>query len=230
MAEQQRAQAAGERPTLAHGAGGGVPPKYMPLLGLQAGQARWDALLLAASPPLTEQSTWAAVVPPLPVPAAEIHAAQQMLAPPSGTQQLREPTWQAPPMPTPEQQLPWAISAGRPPAPAPAPAPQQLPGAVSAEQPPAPAPAPAPQQPPAPALAAEPAEPPEVLCCPITLVLLEEAVVASDGHTYSRAAIEDWLEQNRTSPLTGEELSSLVLTPNHLGRCFVREWQEKHGV
>jgi hypothetical protein len=39
--------------------------------------------------------------------------------------------------------------------------------------------------------------------CPITGEILLDPVVASDGHTYSRAAIAKWFEQNQTSPLTG---------------------------
>ena len=40
--------------------------------------------------------------------------------------------------------------------------------------------------------------------CPITCTVMEDPVIALDGYTYERAAISTWLEQNETSPLTGE--------------------------
>ena len=44
------------------------------------------------------------------------------------------------------------------------------------------------------------------VCCPITLELLEDPVIAADGHTYTRRAIEDWLKENNTSPKTGVDV------------------------
>ena len=35
-----------------------------------------------------------------------------------------------------------------------------------------------------------------------------------DGQTYERAAIETWLDDHCTSPLTGSPLASRVLVPN----------------
>jgi hypothetical protein len=42
--------------------------------------------------------------------------------------------------------------------------------------------------------------------CPITYELFREPVVACDGHTYEKAAIEKWLTQKDTSPRTGEKM------------------------
>lgn len=51
--------------------------------------------------------------------------------------------------------------------------------------------------------------------CPITYELLREPVVASDGHTYEKAAIEKWLRSNRTSPRSGQSMDdSLVKNTN----------------
>ena len=81
------------------------------------------------------------------------------------------------------------------------------------------------------AVAAAYSEPPEELCCPITLALLEDPVVLSDGHVYSRAAIEDWLRRGKgTSPVTGRELASHVLTPCHLVHGQVVKWCEASGA
>lgn len=71
---------------------------------------------------------------------------------------------------------------------------------------------------------------PEAFCCPITGDIMEFPVVASDGHTYERSAIENWLfKQNKdTSPMTNEKLKSKELTPSHTLKSMIREWIEKN--
>ena len=54
--------------------------------------------------------------------------------------------------------------------------------------------------------------------CPILHAPFREPVVAEDGHTYERSAIENWMKTNDTSPLTGEKLEHRILTPNHILR------------
>jgi hypothetical protein len=39
-------------------------------------------------------------------------------------------------------------------------------------------------------------------------------VVAADGFTYERSAIENWLESHDHSPMTNEKLSHTNLNPN----------------
>ncbi|EOD33780.1 hypothetical protein EMIHUDRAFT_229287 [Emiliania huxleyi CCMP1516] len=53
-----------------------------------------------------------------------------------------------------------------------------------------------------------------------------EPVVAADGQSYERTAIERWLATKSTSPLTGGELERSILIPNHNLRRTIREWQE----
>ncbi len=57
-----------------------------------------------------------------------------------------------------------------------------------------------------------------------------DPVVASDGHTYEREAIEGWLHERgkRTSPMTGLPLESLQLLPNRVIKSAALEWQEQH--
>lgn len=56
---------------------------------------------------------------------------------------------------------------------------------------------------------------PLYVTCPITHTLMHDPVVAADGHTYERQAIERWFgEGNTTSPLTGAHLASSELRPN----------------
>ena len=57
--------------------------------------------------------------------------------------------------------------------------------------------------------------PDDALICPITLELFHDPVLAQDGHTYERAAIEEWIRKNNTSPLTNQQISSENLYPNY---------------
>lgn len=62
--------------------------------------------------------------------------------------------------------------------------------------------------------------------CSITCEIMQQPVVAADGHTYERAAIERWLTRRDISPLTGEVLASKQLTPNHALRSIILECVE----
>jgi len=55
--------------------------------------------------------------------------------------------------------------------------------------------------------------PPEFLCA-MTRQVMANPVWATDGYTYERAAIEGWMKEHNTSPLTGAPFPSLQLTPN----------------
>jgi len=82
--------------------------------------------------------------------------------------------------------------------------------------------------------------------CPITQELPVDAVTAQDGHTYERAAIEDWLERAKDgeakSPMTnefmGKTLVPAVQTRNAIERLIkkgiiqgeaARTWTEKQA-
>ncbi|KAL3921195.1 MAG: hypothetical protein SGPRY_004989, partial [Prymnesium sp.] len=82
----------------------------------------------------------------------------------------------------------------------------------------------------------------EELLCPITAELMLDPVFTADGQTYERGAIECWLEEHDTSPLTviipsflkrenpmdiGEQLEHLGLTPNVLVRGMCRKYLEQ---
>ena len=50
--------------------------------------------------------------------------------------------------------------------------------------------------------------------CPISLEIIEDGVVAADGRTYERAAIEKWFaDGNNTSPVMNEPMEHQHLTP-----------------
>jgi len=57
-------------------------------------------------------------------------------------------------------------------------------------------------------------EAPEFLKCPITRVLIQDPVIASDGYTYERMAIEKWFKGQSISPVTAENLNNKTLYTN----------------
>ena len=60
--------------------------------------------------------------------------------------------------------------------------------------------------------------------CPITQEIMEEPVIAQDGHTYERAAIQEWLDRgHRNSPKTGARLLNAELTPNHTMHSLIED-------
>ena len=70
-------------------------------------------------------------------------------------------------------------------------------------------------------------EPPDEFVCPITTELMTDPVLATDGHTYERSAIECWFATGKTSsPKTGEPLQLTAVFPNHSVRSMIRDWEE----
>ncbi len=51
--------------------------------------------------------------------------------------------------------------------------------------------------------------------CPITLERFTDPVVASDGWTYDRFAIEQWMAKSKQSPCDSSHTLAPVLYPNH---------------
>ncbi len=71
--------------------------------------------------------------------------------------------------------------------------------------------------------------PPELFLCPITQQAMRDPVVAADGYTYDRPAIEHWLSTGHTfSPMTGETLAHAGLTPNRGLQAAVQQWLAAH--
>ena len=60
--------------------------------------------------------------------------------------------------------------------------------------------------------------------CSITQEIMEDPVIARDGHTYERQAIKRWFDMGkRTSPKTGARLLSTELIPNHTMRSLIQD-------
>jgi len=59
--------------------------------------------------------------------------------------------------------------------------------------------------------------------CPITKHIMSDPVIAADGFTYERAAIEQWFRSHNTSPQTKLELPNTGLIPNHALKSIIME-------
>lgn len=66
--------------------------------------------------------------------------------------------------------------------------------------------------------------------CPITLAIMKDPVICSDGHTYERNAIERWLSTNNNSPMTGLPIDKHTLTPNIALRNLIQQGQNSTKI
>ena len=67
--------------------------------------------------------------------------------------------------------------------------------------------------------------------CPITQEPMVDPVVALDGHSYSRGAIQDWFRRGRlSSPCTNERLASDQLVPNHSLRKAMEQRRDEQPM
>ncbi|KAG7222332.1 hypothetical protein INR49_026758 [Caranx melampygus] len=70
---------------------------------------------------------------------------------------------------------------------------------------------------------------PDEFLCPITRELMREPVIAADGYSYEREAIESWINtKNRSSPMTNLPLLTTLLTPNHTLKMAISRWKTTH--
>ncbi|XP_041839495.1 WD repeat, SAM and U-box domain-containing protein 1 isoform X2 [Melanotaenia boesemani] len=70
---------------------------------------------------------------------------------------------------------------------------------------------------------------PDEFLCPITRELMREPVIAADGYSYEKEAIESWINtKNRSSPMTNLPLLTILLTPNHTLKMAIGRWKTSH--
>ena len=62
--------------------------------------------------------------------------------------------------------------------------------------------------------------------CPITMDIMKDPVICSDGHSYERESITRWLLTHNTSPKTNAVLENTTLTPNHSLRALIQSYLE----
>jgi hypothetical protein len=72
-------------------------------------------------------------------------------------------------------------------------------------------------------------QPPTEFVCPITRDLMTDPVVLSDGFSYDRSSIVEWMRSRMISPMTGAPIANAVM-PNIVLRVMINDWKEKHGV
>lgn len=69
---------------------------------------------------------------------------------------------------------------------------------------------------------------PNGFICPITIEIMDDPVIAADGHSYERMAIEGWFRTGHDkSPMTGLALANQDLIPNVNLRKAIAEYLEK---
>ncbi|MBA0732716.1 hypothetical protein Gogos_016788 [Gossypium gossypioides] len=72
----------------------------------------------------------------------------------------------------------------------------------------------------------EDSEPPSYFLCPILQAVMSDPHVAADGYTYEATALQDWLADHDTSPMTNLRLPNRNLIPNFPLRSAIQQWQE----
>ena len=65
---------------------------------------------------------------------------------------------------------------------------------------------------------------PDEFKCPISLDLMQDPVLAADGHSYDRVQIESWFRTSHVSPNTRLRLNTLALYPNIELRNRINSW------
>ena len=55
---------------------------------------------------------------------------------------------------------------------------------------------------------------------------MDDPVVAADGFTYERSAIEDWFTRQKTSPKTGQDVPNTSLTANLNIKAMISTFRE----
>lgn len=77
-------------------------------------------------------------------------------------------------------------------------------------------------------LTAEDDAPPAHYVCPLTGKLMQDPVCTLEGVLYERAAIEEWIRDKGSSPLTGAALPAPTLIPVPALRDEIQEWAKEH--
>ena len=79
------------------------------------------------------------------------------------------------------------------------------------------------------AAAVTPQVPPNDFECPILFEMMKDPVLAADGFSYERSAIEAWLRSHNTSPKTNEPLVHKNLIPNLTLKALINDWRHNNA-
>lgn len=66
--------------------------------------------------------------------------------------------------------------------------------------------------------------------CPISLDIMTHPLVARSGHHFERAAIQAWLTNDDSNPLTREVMGPRDLIPDYRLEDEIRFWKENQGI
>ncbi|XVE77153.1 hypothetical protein DITRI_Ditri13aG0038600 [Diplodiscus trichospermus] len=75
---------------------------------------------------------------------------------------------------------------------------------------------------------ADSGDPPSYFICPILQVVMTDPHVAADGYSYEAKALQEWLAEHDTSPMTNVRLAHRNSIPNHPLRSAIQEWKQNH--
>ncbi|XP_016128326.1 WD repeat, SAM and U-box domain-containing protein 1-like [Sinocyclocheilus grahami] len=70
---------------------------------------------------------------------------------------------------------------------------------------------------------------PDEFLCSITRELMKDPIIAADGFSYEREAMESWINTpNRSSPMTNLPLQTTLLTANRSLKMAIQRWKSSH--
>lgn len=72
-------------------------------------------------------------------------------------------------------------------------------------------------------------EEPQAFICPINNTIMDDPVIGTDGNSYEREAIVNWLKVKQISPLTNEPMFVGNLKTNRNLRDAIQEWKKNSG-
>lgn len=71
---------------------------------------------------------------------------------------------------------------------------------------------------------------PKGFYCPLTMDIMFEPVLDTEGNSYERSALLDWLKLHRTSPISRQPLSERMVVPNNALRDCIHEFMGSQWV
>lgn len=70
---------------------------------------------------------------------------------------------------------------------------------------------------------------PDEFLCPITHEIMKDPVCVSDGYTYERKAIEEWLSKKQTSPMINLSIKGTQFYPNKILKMLIDKYLQQNA-
>lgn len=71
---------------------------------------------------------------------------------------------------------------------------------------------------------------PDAFCCPISHTLMKDPWIDTDGNSYEKEAIMQWLAVQKVSPITRNHLEPSSLVPNRILKDLIDEYVRTHAI